>query len=346
VAVAGNAQKAAIYTSADYGVNWVSNTVAATPWVSVASSADGTKLVAAGGGVYTNSGTTWTLAFSPGTIGNPQLPAAVASSADGAKLVLAANRFLGTSLIYTSANSGLSWLNVTSSPSSWTAVASSADGSHLVASCYNSTMGGSIYTSADGGALWVSNNAPSLSWNSLASSANGNTLLAAATPLLFTSANAGSSWTSVPNVPGPVSRVACSTNGSIWFAVSSLSGQIYSSPNAGATWVTNSSDLTNWSAIAVSADGTRGVAASGDGGIYVLQSAPAGFTLTLTLATNKVSILWPTNSEALGLGLEQSTNLAGTNWQTVTTTHTVTNANYQVTLPATNRQLFFRLASP
>jgi hypothetical protein len=166
-------------------------------------------------------------------------------------------------------------------------------------------------------------------------------VLATATPLLFASANAGTSWAQVLNVPGPVNRIACSTNGNLWFAVSSNNAQIYSSPNAGATWITNNSDAVNWSAIAVSADGKRGVATSANGGIYVLR-----FPLNATRATTNVSLFWPTNYAVFGFGPEQNTNLAGTNWHAVTTTPTVNNANYQVTLPATNRQLFFRLSSP
>ena len=89
VAVAGGSHAGPIYTSTDYGVTWVSNSVTPAIWADVASSADGTKLVAVAGGVYTNSGTTWALAFSPGSPGNQQFADAVASSADGSKLVIA-----------------------------------------------------------------------------------------------------------------------------------------------------------------------------------------------------------------------------------------------------------------
>ena len=330
-----------IYTSSDYGSSWVSNSIGSAPWNAVASSADGTRLVAVAGAVYTNSGTTWALAFSPGSPGNTQFADAVASSADGTKLVIGDN-LLFTPLIYASTNSGTSWLSVTSSPNAgWTALVSSADGNYLAAARATSTAG-SIYTSTNAGVLWVSNNAPSVPWNSLASSANGSNLLATASPLLFASTNAGSTWAIVPNQPGPINRIACSTNGNVWFGISSNTDLIYSSFNAGASWVTNTSAHTNWSAIAVSANGFRAVATTASGGIYILQPPP----LTLTLATNKISLLWNTNDTVLGLSLEQNTNLASTNWLAVPGPFTVTNNNYLITFPATNRQLFFRLASP
>ena len=341
VAVAGGVHAGPIYTSTDYGVTWVSNSATPAIWADVASSADGTKLVAVAGGVYTNSGTTWALAFSPGSPGNQQFADAVASSADGSKLVIA-DDLLFTPLIYTSTNSGATWSSVTSSPNAgWTAVASSADGNFLVAA-RAAGVTGSIYTSTNAGALWVSNNAPSFPWNSLACSANGSNLLATASPFLVASTNAGAVWAPVLNQPGAIYKIACSTNGNLWFAISTNTGQILSAFNAGAIWITNTAPRTNWSAIAVSADGLRGAAAAAGGGIYILQPP----LLSITAAANSVSLLWATNNALLGFGLEQNTNLATANWQDVATAPTITNINYRVTLPATNSRLFFRLAAP
>lgn len=82
----GNNTPGTIFTSADRGVTWTLTSAPSDYWFDVASSADGTRLVAAalGGPLYTttNSGVTW--------ISN-NLPASgwrsVASSADGCKLV-------------------------------------------------------------------------------------------------------------------------------------------------------------------------------------------------------------------------------------------------------------------
>ena len=330
-----------IYTSTNYGLTWISNSAPTISWLSVASSADGAKLAAVANSVYTNSGTVWTLAFSPGSPGNQQAAGAIASSADGTKLVIA-DYLLFTTLIYTSTNAGATWLSVISSPSApWVAVASSADGNHLAAARTSATSG-AIYTSTNAGASWVSNNVSSFPfpWTSLASSANGSVLLAAAPPLFLASTNAGSNWTFVADAPLAINKVACSTNGNVWFGVSSNSGQIYSSLNAGAGWITNNAPRTNWSAIAVSKDGNRAVAAVSGGGIYTLQPPP----LIINAITNQISIFWTTNE--IGFGLQQSTNLTTANWVAVTNDPVVTNAFYQVSLPATNRQQFFRLAAP
>jgi hypothetical protein len=79
-------------------------------WVSVASSSDGTRLLAAdwrtghGDYIYTSwdSGVTWT------QTGTQQSWASVASSADGTNLVAAAGGFY-TGYIYTSADSSATW---------------------------------------------------------------------------------------------------------------------------------------------------------------------------------------------------------------------------------------------
>ena len=99
-----------IYASVDSGVTWTASSAPSNIWYSVASSADGTKLVAAGdGGVFTSTdlGATW--------ISN-NVPAlqwrAVASSADGAKLVAAAGGF-SDGLIFTLQATAAPRLNIT-----------------------------------------------------------------------------------------------------------------------------------------------------------------------------------------------------------------------------------------
>ena len=55
--------------------------------------------------------------------------------------------------------------------------------------------------------------------------------------------------------------------------------------------------------------------------------------------------IWLTNNST-GFNLQQNTNLASTNWLTVTNQRVVTNQSYQVIVSATNHQNFFRLKSP
>jgi len=108
-------------------------------WSSVASSADGTKLVAAqsSGSIYTfASGGSWTQR----TTGLPGSAAwtSVASSSDGGKLAATVNG----GGIYTSLNWGATWTQQRGAPNaSWSAIASSADGSKLAAAI-NSIISG------------------------------------------------------------------------------------------------------------------------------------------------------------------------------------------------------------
>jgi hypothetical protein len=175
-----------IYTSTDSGITWVvaTNLIPWDPvcWLSVASSADGTKLVASGTfGIYTStdSGVTWIQQ-------NTQIgPGAVASSTDGTKLVAATYG----NLIYTSTDSGVTWTAQTNGipnggSQNWSAVASSADGTKLVASIgpepsSGGSASGQVYVSTNSGALWTARGI-NVSGISVASSADGAKLAVAA----------------------------------------------------------------------------------------------------------------------------------------------------------------------
>jgi len=249
-------------------------------WTSVASSADGTHLVAVngGGGIYTsaNSGATWTQQ----TSGLPGYGTwtSVASSADGTHLV-AVN---SGGRIYTSANSGATWTQQTSGLpgyENWTSVAPSADGTHLVAV----NGGGGIYTSADSGVTWTQQTSglpTSAHWYSVASSADGTHLVAVIwVGGIYTSANSGATWTqqtSGPPTSANWSSVASSADGTHLVAVN-VGGGIYTSADSGATWTQQTSGLptsANWSSVASSADGTHLVAVNVGDGIYTAVLAP------------------------------------------------------------------------
>ena len=109
-------------------------------WWGLASSADGTKLVASvqTGRLYTStdSGATWVARDSNRSwLG-------VASSTDGTKLVAA----VVGGQIYTSVDSGVTW-TPREAARDWSTVASSADGTELAAAVQN----GDLYTSTDSG---------------------------------------------------------------------------------------------------------------------------------------------------------------------------------------------------
>ena len=177
LAIAFNAS--CILTSTDSGVTWTQRTVFhsgtlyySENFKSIASSTDGTKLIAAGNNIWTSadSGATW-------TIGPSANWTSVASSADGTKLVAA----IEGGYIYTSADSGATW-SMRASSQRWVSVASSSDGRRLVAATYSdnayNNLSGYIYTSTDSGVSWKQEGTPQ-DWWSVASSADGMNLVAA-----------------------------------------------------------------------------------------------------------------------------------------------------------------------
>ncbi|HLM60797.1 MAG TPA: sialidase family protein [Pyrinomonadaceae bacterium] len=234
-------------------------------WRSVASSADGTKLVAV---AYlhqiqtsSDSGATWTPSE---TVRGWE---AVASSADGTKLVAAVNN----GRIYTSADSGATW-TPRALVKSWRAVASSADGTKLAAAAGNL---GQIYTSTDSGVTWTPRESDR-AWSSIASSADGTKLVATEQGgRIYTSTDSGATWT-----PRESERnwfgVASSADGAKLVAVV-FNGQIYTSTDSGATWTPRESDRI-WNSVASSADGTKLVAAPYNGHIYVSVDSGATWT--------------------------------------------------------------------
>jgi photosystem II stability/assembly factor-like uncharacterized protein len=251
-------------------------------WSSLALSADGSKLAACSlnGLVYTstNAGATWRQS----TVTNTPWQA-MAGSADGERLFLAASK----GRIYSSTNAGVSWTNTTAPVASWTGLASSADGTKLAASTANSF----IYASTNGGAAWSSNSpGPNLAWKALVSSASGEIVVAAENQgfngngAVFVSTNFGGSFTNRTPTNGMWQTAACSADGSTIVAAyqynfgrggPAFGGPVYQSTDFGATWSKTGSPVTNWTAVACSADGSKLVAADGSGGIHLSRDGGA-----------------------------------------------------------------------
>jgi hypothetical protein len=239
----------------DIGLSWIAVGPSAN-WKALASSADGTKLVAAvnGGQIYTStdSGTTWS-PHGPSTNWS-----AVASSADGTKLVATANG----AQIYTSTDLGVTW-TPRDSTRAWSAVASSGDGLRLVAA----VNGGNLYTSTDSGGTWTARDS-SRSWVAVASSADGTMLAAAVSgSFIYTSTNSGVTW--ISHLPGNSWSCLASSADGTGLAAGNNSGQIYTSRDAGTTWTPRASGSRSWLAIASSGDGMKLVAVANNSQIYV-----------------------------------------------------------------------------
>jgi hypothetical protein len=289
-----------LYVSSDSGATWTRTSAPSNYWISVASSADGTKLAAVAadqqqgvpgsqtsytyGTIYfsADSGNTWSKTATPSI--SWEAESSVAISADGAQLV--ASAYFGAARIYTSTDSGATWLwrSALTLPSTvLSAIACSADGSRIVAAvATGSEQGGPIYRSPDAGATWARTGAPGKVWSSVATSADGNKLVATVgygyttSGPIYTSADAGITWrpTSAPCLAW--SSVASSRDGTKLVAAA-FDGAIYLSPDSGDTWTSTSAPSQHWSSVASSEDGTKLVAVSVDdqcgngGSIYTLQ---------------------------------------------------------------------------
>jgi DNA-binding beta-propeller fold protein YncE len=358
-----------ILISTNSGANWALAAGAPTNglWETVACSADGSKMIATGGGgdhyvfpIYTSPdmGVTWVSNNAP--VINWQ---SVASSADGTRLVAAAEL---NQVIYTSTNSGAVWTQATTAPKlSWFSVALSADGTKLAAVAAGST---NIFTSPDFGTTWITNIVPAGSpqgiqrgWSSIASSTDGNRLVAAAggnggLGFIFISTNSGAAWklTATNIVSGLVAHpwisVASSADGSKLAAVSDTTsaplGVVITSTNSGASWTANAVPFLDWNAVALSADGSELVASVGypsAGPIYVSQTTPEP-VMNLSALDNDIVISWIIPS--LDFTLQQSPDLMS--WTDVTNEQPVlndTNLENQVVLPSPLGTSFFRLKS-
>jgi hypothetical protein len=275
-------------------------------WESVASSADGSKIVAASnarlgasGAVYisTNSGATWNSSITANYDWE-----AVASSADGSKLIAAFGLPSISGLVYISSNSGVTWAPANISPpeAKWNTVTSSADGTKLTAGAVNVLA---VYTSTNSGTDWArqTNGLAGVGIDYIACSADGNKLIAATGGTggghLYTSTNSGVDWRQATNAPVATwYSVASSADGNQLLACSYFGGNVYISTNSGVNWALTKLPTNDWNSVASSADGTRLVALAnsdsatlgvGNGGIWT--STDSG----TTWVSNKVqSAAW------------------------------------------------------
>jgi hypothetical protein len=313
-----------IYTSSDSGESWRRTSAPSNTWTSVASSSDGTNLVAAslgayGGGIYTStdSGVTWIRCNTPANSW-----VTVVSSADGVRLAAVAegsgNGFY-TYPMYTSTNSGATW-NLSTSFVNISCLAASADLSKLVVATAGADLTGGghnpIYISADFGASWVTTFSVSLpnDWYSVSCSSNGETIVLAGDEGVFFSTDSGVTWSSsrAPYyVNRPIPNVACSGDGKLVAAV-------FNDANA-------------------------------NGGIYTLQlplPPPPPLPLPqLGISTRAARLILSWLVPSSSFGLQQNSDLTTTNWtdMQITPSLNFTNLNDQVIVSPTNGQCFYRL---
>jgi photosystem II stability/assembly factor-like uncharacterized protein len=247
-----------IYLSADSGARWVTATAPSNFWVSVASSADGSKLFAASGVdplrpevlfgdglIYSSSdsGVTWRPTSAPTCAW-----ASVACSADGNLVVAGAeNRS-----IYLSHDSGATWVATPTPVNSWDEVLSSADGSRLVAAA-----GDGFYDSKDFGRTWTFSASPPL--RRMAISTDGNKCVAASGRTLILSPYGGPWRAATTPQPSSWISVACSTDANLLVACQDYTQRgeerLFRSTDSGTTWAAISALSNLWSGVVASADG-------------------------------------------------------------------------------------------
>jgi len=286
-----------------FAQTWTQTSAPNNSWASLASSADGSKLVAAaiGGSIYTstNSGIDWTLTSAPS-----RSWVSVASSADGIKLVA-----VGNGLIYVSTNSGSDWTLTSAPNNSWVSVASSADGNKLVA---EAPTGMPVYTSVDSGTIWIQQtnsingmNSIQFSPCSVTSTPDGTKLVSVGFGVYY-STNSGTNWTQTSthltanSILDPSQVIALSADGTKWVVARPFNGTgtspapIYTTTNSGDSWTLTCAPSNNWNSVAMSSDGNKIVAVAGSSGLPSLIYTSTNFGVNWTAAnvpsTNWISV--------------------------------------------------------
>ena len=281
-----------LYRSIDAGGSWKSLT--GTPYNffnKCASSADGTKLVAAvsTGYIFTSadSGLTWVQRTASGS----RAWRSICCSADGS--VIFANVSTAASNVYLSTDSGATW-TAPAAPGSrtWVAVCCSSNG-QVLAACSSSV---NIWMSIDGGANWLERtNSTALFYNIIACSADGTKLIAATTNgLIRQSTDTGANWSTVLTIASNPSQIQCtaaasSADGSKLFVATFFA--IYTSIDSGVTWkrtLTEVRRFTNFSFLHItcSADGKNVYAVKQFGQIWRSRDSGATWGKLITPRNN------------------------------------------------------------
>ena len=159
------------------------------------------------------------------------------------------------------------------------------------------------------------------------------------------STNSGAAWIT-NNVPGAHWVAVSSSADGTRLAAATADGRMYISSDSGNTRSSSGTPDQQWQSVAWSASGNFLTGAASYGGMFALQvaSAVASPTLTSSSSGNKALVAWQTNGNA-GFRLQHNSSLATTNRTHSGAVPTLTNVFYQVSVPPTNAQDFFRLRS-
>jgi hypothetical protein len=336
-----------LYTSQNAGRTWVSNNLPLLNWDNITISANGSRLTAAAPYSFVNGGFVNGGIYMSTNYGNTwQLSAnsnwrSMAGSRDGTKLVGSYGDNIYQVIVST--NSGNNWTIYSQPGRGLGRLACSADGSTFL----GSDTGNEIYISKNFGATWSLTGAPTTNyWLSLAASADGNTLYAAA-------------WYDMQN--DRVCIFASTNSGTTWYAAGPLKAPWYSIAGSddgtklvagtypGYLYISTDSG-SDWVATRAPSANWSAVASSSDGTQLVAAQYPGGIytwkptSLDVFVLNNNFYISWPTNVP--GFILEQKDSLSSASWVTVTNSPIITNSTFQVVLPANAGLEMFRLRYP
>jgi hypothetical protein len=340
-----------IYLSTNSGSTWTQSKTPSGYWGPIASSADGTRLLAANGNgdiyISADSGSTWNQTTAPAENWSH-----IASSANGTNLIAIYPASEGAGFIVISTNAGSSWLEPTNIGRWWSGITCSADGSKMAAEAFGD--GQVPLVSTNYGLTWQPAASLISQGGYLASTADGSKLMLASSGTLDISTNWGATW-SLAMEGSIYSWFACSANGSKLVGLGGDSADVSddlveTSTNLGVSWETNDIPPSRYYFLACSADGNTLAAAMAEQpgsdesgrGIWISQTPPSP-QLNVAFSNGSADFSWIIPST--NMVLEQSADLV--NWVVLTNLPTLNSANLedQISIPPTNAGAFFRLAS-
>ena len=294
-----------IWTSTNRGDTWVQRTGAGSrSWISVASSANGVKLIAAdqGGSVWTSgdSGVTWT--ERPDVGPSPQTWSCVAISANGTYAAAGAGvPGVANGYIYWSDDSGATWTQ-TGAPqrNDWTSLTVSNDGATLYATGTGQYTG-PIYKSTDSGTTWnlIPFTGVTVGFYAIAGSSDGTKLIIGdqlGGTGIWTSTDTGLNWTNNTSyfqgqVIGNNGSIVSSNDGTKLAVVANNS--VWTSGDSGATWTQETTPTGGTMRLACDMSGTTlYVASDGNGttGMYLWKGVyTSSWSWTQTLISADLS---------------------------------------------------------
>jgi hypothetical protein len=320
------------YVSSNAGGQWSAIKVSATNWVSVAASADMSKIVAIADNRIiqsSDSGGTWHQTTAPLGLWNN-----VACSTNGNVLVVVRALFGGSTAgsIYVSHDCGTNWTHPLGINGIATASWCSADGNTMFAG----VNGGGIYSSTNGGTNWTLTGAPSSTWGHIAASSNGVFAIASDYNSAWISTNSGGSWVTSSV---PASLVACSKDG-VTLLAAAAQGPIYSSTNAGAIWNAANTPYGNWSGLVMNDNGNWIAANKGD----TIFTAPALPLVFIQNSARGITVSWACS--LTNFSLQRNDSLGSSNWTGYSGSVSVVDGLNNISAITNNIASFFRLMTP